>query len=62
MNKAQLIESLKDLGCEPDTRNKLCTSSKLIRCQDNDTTIVAVGGNEKKNDQLHSVVDAAIIH
>lgn len=62
MNKNELINSLEDCGLKPNTQNSLCTSGRLIRCIDGETLIVAVGGNENKNDQLHTVVDAVHWH
>ena len=62
MNKNELINSLEDCGLKPNTQNILYTSGRLIRCIDGETLIVAVGGNENKNDQLHTVVDAVHWH
>jgi hypothetical protein len=65
MDKKQILEKLRgqrlDPSCHKDIK-EFMLSSKIIRCADNDTSVVAVGNETKKDDQIHGFVDAVHYH
>jgi len=65
MRREEIIEYLQVQGLRPEMKadtTKLMISKKLIRCETGDTLLAAIGGDEKKDAQLHSVVDAVHWH
>jgi len=65
MNKEEIIDDLKKQGLSPehhrDTKNFMI-SSKIIRCNNNGNSIVAVGNETRKDDPIHGFVDAVHYH
>jgi len=65
MNQESIMDLLKSQRLNPKAeqdRNKLIISEKVIRCEDNDTLIVGMGNEMKKDDQIHLVVDAVHLY
>jgi len=65
MNQESIMDLLKSQRLNPKAeqdRNKLIISKKVIRCEDNETLIVGMGNETKKDDQIHLVVDAVHLY
>jgi hypothetical protein len=65
MTHDDMMTYLKDLGLKPVSNkdvSNLMVSSMLIRCQDADPMIVAMGSNRSKSEQINALVDAVHLH
>jgi len=65
MKHEEMLRYLKDQGLNPVARaetSRLMISGMLIRCQDGDTLLAAMGNDREKDDQIHAVVDAVHWH
>jgi hypothetical protein len=65
MNKKEIINELKKQGLNPeyhkDTKDFMI-SSKIIRCTNDENSIVAVGNETRKDDPIHGFIDAVHYH
>ncbi len=62
MIREEMRQILAGKGLSVSRSYSLYTSEKLLRCVDGDVVTVAVGGDEKKESQLHAVVDSVHWH
>jgi hypothetical protein len=62
MIREEMREILAGKGLSVSRSHSLYTSEKLLRCVDGDVVTVGVGGDEKREIQLHAVVDSVHWH
>ena len=65
MTHDDMMIYLKDMGLDPVSKrdtSELLVSKKLIRCQDAEPMLVAMGSDRSKAEQINVLVDAVHLH
>ena len=65
MTHDDMMIYLKDMGFDPVSKrdtSELLVSKKLIRCQDAEPMLIAMGSDRSKAEQINALVDAVYLH